>query len=643
MIRTALRSVVALRARFALTALATLLGVAFVCGVLIFGNTVIAGEKLMVDRGVANASVVVTANSPEAAEALGPSVVKKLETLPAIGSLRLTNSAQGEVLAKNGRYVFSNVGSFSPDENGRDPGYPITEGHAPTRRDEIAMSRTAARAAGYRLGDTVTLRLNRNPVSQKLVGLYTVPADSSPGAPVLLNSASYDTYFFVTPGHFNRMDMNPSPGVSGQELLAQVKRAVPEHAGVDVSTGTALLKQRLADVETRTEPARNLLLACSGLALFVGAFIITTTFNMLVGQRTREFALLRAIGATRRQVRQSILAEALVIGTAASVCGVPLGIGFAAGMPEALNLLGTNIPQDPLVIGPAAILGPLCMGLLVTLLGTWLPARRATRIPPVAALGSVHAPETHRSLVVRCATGGTITALGAATVAAGTAVGSAAGGRILTIGAVLVLIGVIVLTPLLARPAVALVRPLLTRRNVVTGTIACNNITRNPRRTAATASTVSIGVTMVSGLAVFGTSLGQRSGGPALIVVILNGIFAMTLLVAIVGVVNTLTISVLERQREIGLLRAVGMDGKTVKRILRIESVVISSFGAVLGVVLGAFLGRAIVSATGMTPVIPWGNLAFFVIAAAVVGRAAAAGPARRAARLDILTSIKSE
>ncbi|MFE3761042.1 ABC transporter permease [Streptomyces sp. NPDC059104] len=646
MIRTALRTVVALRARFALTTLAVLLSVTFVSGVLVFGNTAIAAERGMVDRGVANASVVVTADRFQEST-LGPSVVRSLEALPEVGSVRTTNNGQGRVLDKNGQYTLVNISNFSPGKDGHDPAYPIVEGSQPTKPDEIVMSRAAAEAAGYHVGDSVTVQLNLNPVSQKLVGLYTVPADATYGAPVLFNRLSLDKYFFRKPGQFDQIDLKATPGVSDQQLLAQVQQTVPKAAGVSISTGTSLLSQRISQAEGSIEPARNLLLACSGLALFVSMFIIANTFRMLIGQRTREFAVLRAIGATRRQVRQSVLAEALVIGGAASVCGVPLGIGFAAAMRSLVDFMDGGSTPGPFAIGPVAVLAPLCAGLLSAVLAAWLPARRATRIPPVAALGTIHAPETHKSLLVRGGTGGTLTALGAATVVVGTAVGDAAGGRVLAVGAVLTLIGVIVLTPLLARPAVALVRPLLARCYAVTGTLACNNITRNPRRTAETASAVTVGVTMIAGLAVFAASL-QNSrpdhiGGSPLIVTVLNGMFAMTLIVAAVGVVNTLTISVLERQREIGMLRAVGMDRKAVKRAVRIESVVISFFGAVLGVTMGAFLGRAVTSATGMAPVVPWGRLILLIIAAGVVGRVAAAWPARRAARLDILTSIKTE
>lgn len=585
-----------------------------------------------------------------------------------------------------------------------------------------------------------------------------------------------------------------------------------------------------------------MLLAFAAIALFVGVFLIANTFTMLVAQRTRELALMRAVGASRRQVKRSVMLEALVVGALASVIGFVLGIGLATGLRSAMGSFGAKVPAGPLVVSPTAIASAIAVGVLVTVLAAWLPARRAAKIPPVAAMGSAHLPATTKSLVVRNTIGSVITLAGAAAILAGAAVGKDAGRMVIGAGAFLTLIGIIVLIPLLSRPVIALARPLLHRVFGVSGKLAGQNAVRNPRRTGATASALAIGLTLVTGLTVIGVTLGQAidkmttdniradymvtmagggaldksaltalekakgvsavspqqatsveikdefhsasavtpgdvekvfdlktvsgsmatlgqghiavaektaksngwhtgdtvpvkfgndsAGGraetktltvgavykeneflspvlvstslvapyepkpyipevwvkmdggadkaneqalvdalgdnPAMSVMdrqdirnmfggmintmlnIMYGLLAMALIIAVLGVINTLAMSVFERQQEIGMLRAIGLDRRKVKRMIRLEAVVISLFGAVIGIGLGSFLAWAIGETIkseipGYALVVPWDRIGIFLLLAGVVGVLAALWPARSAARLNMLTAIKTE
>lgn len=171
----------------------------------------------------------------------------------------------------------------------------------------------------------------------------------------------------------------------------------------------------------------QMLLGFAAVALFVGIFLISNTFTMLVAQRTKELALLRAVGASRKQVTRSVLAEALVVGTVASVVGFGLGIGLAVGLRSAMGSFGAKVPGGPLIVSPSTALIALLVGVLITMLAAWLPARRALKIPPVAAMGSAHLPATTKSLVVRNSIGAVITLAGAAVIVAGASAAPAAG------------------------------------------------------------------------------------------------------------------------------------------------------------------------------------------------------------------------
>ncbi|MFI5757485.1 ABC transporter permease [Streptomyces sp. NPDC051569] len=847
MFRTALRTVLAHKARLLMTVLAVLLGVAFVSGTLVFTDTLGNAFRHQSAKSYKDVAVAVSSrdnrdDGDAAANEKSPGVSR--QTLSAIGAADGVASATGRVGGfagvgdQDGKLIgngWSNAGgNFAPGKDGEDPAYTFTDGAGPARDGEIALDKASAAKGGYRVGDQVRVATNGPVEDYTLTGVFsTEDGQVNAGGSLVLFDTAVAQKLYLEPGFFQDVTVTAAPGASDRAILDEVKGLLPANARAQ--TGAQLAEDQAAGIEEGLSALNQMLLAFAAIALFVGVFLISNTFTMLVAQRTRELALLRAVGASRRQVKRSVLVEAGLVGAIASAIGFALGVGLAAGLRSALGTFGAKVPAGPLVISPTAVAAAFGVGVLITLLAAWLPARRAAKIPPVAAMSSVHAGATTRSLVVRNSLGGGLALLGAAAILAGAAIGSD-GRLIIGAGAFLTMIGVIVLIPLLSRPAVALARPLLRRAFGVAGTLAGQNAVRNPRRTGATASALAIGLTLVTGLSVLGVTVGRAvdrattdniradyrvtmAGGGALdasavdalrkapgvsalspdqdaplrvkgtfqyasavtpgdiekvlrlttvsgsldtlgegaiavdakaaesngwragdtvpvtyadgttvplkvgavfeennflgsaliseeliaehasasriqqiwvktdggasaaraqalvnalghnpaisiedqqdirnsaggiintLLNIMYGLLAMALLIAVLGVVNTLAMSVFERRQEIGMLRAIGLDRTKVKRMIRLEAVVISVFGAVIGVALGTFLAWAVGetikgSVPGYALVVPWDRIGLFLVLAGLVGVLAALWPARSAAKLNMLTAIKTE
>ncbi|WP_031098719.1 ABC transporter permease [Streptomyces sp. NRRL S-15] len=844
MFRTALRNVLAHKARLLMTVLAVMLGVAFVSGTLVFTDTLGNAFRNQSAKSYADVAVAVTTwaeRGDEETPGVDEATLKKIKEIDGVAEATGRVSGFAGVADTKGKLIgdgWSNTGSnFSPGAGGKDAQYTFTDGTGPVRAGQIALDQETARKGEYRVGGPVRVATNGPVKEYTLSGVFTTEDGAvNAGGSLVLFDTEVAQKLYLRPGEFKDVTVTAAAGASDQQLLKAVKPLLPKYA--EAKTGTALADEEAEMTETGLKSLNAMLLAFAAIALFVGVFLIANTFTMLIAQRTKELALMRAVGASRRQVKRAILLEAAVVGLIASIIGFLLGVGLAAGLRSAMGMLGGKIPAGPLVVSPTAVASAFAVGVLITVFAAWLPARRAAKIPPVAAMSSVHAVATTKSLVVRNSIGGVITLLGSAAVVAGAAQGDENGRWVIGGGAFLALTGVIVLIPLLSRPVIALVRPLLRRLFGVSGKLAAQNAVRNPRRTGATASALAIGLTLVTGISVLGVTLGQAidkmttdniradymvsmasgdaldetaltalreadgvaaaspqrsvwfytgkdeeavsasgvtpgdvekvfdlktvsgslsslkdgeiavdretakshgwktgdsvpvtfqdekketlkvgalyegneflspvlipeavvdphetlsdireiwltmDGGasdaneaavidalgdnPAMSVVdqqgirdmfggfintalnIMYGLLAMALVIAVLGVVNTLAMSVFERQQEIGMLRAIGLDRRRVKRMIRLEAVVISLFGAVVGVTLGTFLGWAIgkslsASIPGYALVVPWDRLALFLVLAGLVGVLASLWPARSGAKLNMLTAIKTE
>ncbi|MFE7594751.1 ABC transporter permease [Kitasatospora sp. NPDC057512] len=853
MFRTALRNVLAHKGRLLMTVLAVMLGTAFVSGTLVFSDTF--GNALRTQNSKSYTDVAVTVSDREArnlsdddgGRIAGPTLTEetrtKVATVPGVAEVRGVVSGFAGIADTKGALIgngFSTTGTnYVPGADGTDPRYPLVEGRGPKDATEIALDRKTAEKGGYKVGDTVRVAVNGPVMKLKLTGTLTT---NDPRVVAGGSLAAFDTataqQLYLTPGRYAELDVKAKPGTDDAALLAAVKQAVPQGDFIEAKTGRELAAEQDEMIRKGTTVLTTVLMGFAGIALFVGIFIIANTFTMLVAQRTKELALLRAVGATRRQITRSVLIEAVLVGLTAAVTGLLAGIGIAAGLKSLLNgPMDANLPDGPLIIAPTTVVAALAVGVLVTVLAAWLPARRASRIAPVAAMSSAEQPATQKGLRIRNTIGLLFSLAGLAALASGV------GGKevkLVGLGAGALLIGVFVLTPLLSRPLIALFAPLLRAVYGAPGKLAQENAVRNPRRTAATASALTIGVTLITSLTVIGASVNQAvdkaaetdlkadytvamqnfsklspevaaqiakapgvsvisaergvtvktgqngedsewmtavdaatidqlatvkvkegspdalkqgrllvssgraeragykvgdtlavtypdgakgsltiggileahtalasvvvpeavvaphlapgtglekvlvkgtngateelkqalrdaTGGNPLIAVkgakeikaenrqmitgILNmmyGLLGMSVVIAVLGVVNTMAMSVFERRREIGMLRAIGLDRLGIRRMVRLESLLIALFGGLVGVGLGILVAWAGVrtmadSLKDITTVVPPVQTVGFLLAAAVIGLLAALWPAHRAAKLDILDSIKSQ
>ena len=691
------------------------------------------------------------------------------------------------------------------------------------------MDKATATKHDFAVGDRVLTNLPNRPQTFTITGIVTYGSDDNLAGVTL---AGFDLQtaqrIFNSRGYYDTISVLAAPGANNVNLARAIAKLLPP--GVEVVSGQAVANELSSAVDNSLGFISTVLLIFAAISLFVGGFTIFNTFSITVGQRTRELALLRVVGASRRQVFRSVIGEAALTGLVASLLGLGLGVLAAFGLKALLKAFGIELPSSPLVFEARTVVVAIAVGVGVTVIAAIFPARRAVRIAPVAALVEDGGSEADTVRRRRVAAGIGAAVLGVVVVAAGLAKPTVA---LVGLGALLVFVAVGMLVPVVARPlSSALGRP-LARLLGTPGKLGRENSMRNPRRTAQTASALMIGLALVSTIAVLGASLSTSaknsvdsavsadyvitgSGGfsksvapsvarlpgvtttttiyqgqfefkgslstlvaatpnelnrtvtlhvtsgagtPAMAAgqllvdtntanadnlhvgsvvpvkfaqtgaatMTIGGIYkpnplvgsfvvgagfflshfdnplpigvllstspgapdlgpalnrvltpyanvgyktraqfeqsqqntinqelglvyvllALAVLVALIGIVNTLMLSVFERTREIGLLRAVGMKRRQVRSMIRSEAVIVALFGAVVGIVVGAGLGIALASSlrrSGVTNIaLPIPSLIAFLILSAVLGLIAAAWPARRAANLDVLAAIATE
>jgi putative ABC transport system permease protein len=837
MLRVTLRSLLARKLRLALSALAVVLGVSFVSGTLVLTDTlgrvfdrlfttVNAGTALSVRAESLLAGDEVSDRRPVPEDVLA--VVREVdgvaEAVGKVTGLAQVVSPDGTVVSSPGAPTLG--GDFQPGSRAEQ--LVVRRGTAPSTDDQVVLDVRTAERTGIEPGDRVTVLLPGSPGSFTVSGLVALPGtDELAGASLVGFRLPVAQRLLGTPGAFTEILVAAEPGVASEELRRRVAAVLPD--GFEAVTRDELVADSTADVREGLRFFTTVLLVFAAIALFVGAFLIANTFSMLVAQRTRELAVLRALGASRGQVMRSVLVEALVIGSLASVVGFALGLAVAVGLRRLLATLGLDLPAGATVVQPTTLLACLAVGIGVTTLAALLPARRAAHLAPVQAMRDA-APAEERALLRRGT--GSLVLLVAGLVPLGIGL---ARGRLpaVGIGVALTFLAVAALSPLVVRPVAGALGAASARLGVP-GRLGRDNAVRSPRRTSATASALMVGLALVSAVSVVadsvkasvgvvverslgadflvrsgagyrplsaeveaalrdqpgvaavaalrsaevrlgaerawlqgadpaalqevlrltvvdgdlealsrgavaldeeeaearGLSVGDRVAltwsrtgrqeatvgavyaanefaGEVLVsdevfvantvargvdlvaatiepgttpraarraveralapypdVVVedraefvatqrerldelLNAVtvlLVLSVVIALLGIVNTLALSVAERTRELGLLRAVGMSRRQVRRMIRIESVVIALYGALLGLVVGAALGAALVRALrpeGITEFsLPVGRLLAVVVVAALAGVAAAALPARRAARLDVLKAV---
>lgn len=837
-----LRNLAAHKVRLALTAVAVMLGVSFVAGTLIFTQTLQNAFNDLFSQVGKGTDVVVRGTAaftsqegqtdrrpvPESLLGRVRRVHGVAQLLPSITGYAAVIGRDGKIVANTGPPTIGVAWHAIPELS---PLH-LAAGRGPRSAGEVAIDSATAAKAGYRPGDRVKI-LTRGPARvMTLVGVFRFGSlGNLAGATLTAFDPATAQRLLLKPGYLSEIDVHAAPGISQRVLRSRLQAVLPR--GFEAVTGAEVARENATMVQQALRFLNTFLLVFGFLAVFVGAFIIFNTFSMLVAQRTRELALLRAVGASRGQVTRAVMGEALGVGVFAATAGLGLGFGLAQLLRTLLSAFGFSLPASGLGLNAQAVAWSYAVGICVTLVAAYGPARRAAKTPPVAALRDDVAMPA-RSLRMRMAIGAAVTVAGCAMVAAGLAraFSGASTAALTGAGAGVVFLGVAMLAPAISRPVVRLLAAPFPRAFGTPGRLARQNAQRNPRRTAATASALMIGLALIGAVTVLnssarvsidnavasgfgadyvvtsrsfvpfepevagalarvpgvtaavplyvtsarmegkvqfvaagnaagiasalrlsvisgsappdGTLVSQTlaethhlrpgsletvqfadgatvktrvsgvyatshvfsgvllpvalyrdnvnrplvndvfvtaasgagatvrkglnsvlAGYPNLklldqtglkgeaknqIATLTNIILALLLLavvIAAIGIVNTLALSVMERTREIGLLRAVGMSRRQLRRMVRLEAVVISVFGALLGLALGIAFGAAVrrsLASDGFTALsVPAAQLLGYLAGAAVIGMVAAVWPAWRAARLDVLNAIATE
>lgn len=844
MLKATLKSLMTHKLRLAMTALAIVLGVSFVAGTYVLSDTINATFNNLFTQAYSGVDVTIRGvqafedfesdERPPLPESLLEEVAAVDGVAEALGSVEGSATfvdKDGEAIIPQGPPTLGFSWSVSDEASN-----PLTlrDGVEPTSPTDVVMDAHTAEEHDFHVGDQVEI-LIKGPAQRftisGIVGFGDL--DNLAGATLAVFEQETAQKLFDRVGEFDSIDVVGEGGVNQDELADRIVAAIG--TDYDVSTGEEITSETTDQIAEGLSFFSIALLVFAAIALFVGSFIIANTFSIIVAQRTRELALLRAIGASRRQVLGSILIEATLTGLVASAIGVGVGILVAIGLQNLLKAFGIDLPTGSLVIGPKAVIIPMIVGTLVTVGSSISPARRATKVSPVDAMreGFTVSVKAGRQRLIA---GVVALVLGVVVLLLGLFIGGDAALQQVGLGAFLTFVGVAAIAPVLAGPMARFLGAPFARFLNVPGRLARDNSTRNPKRTSSTAAALMIGVALVGFITIFASSLkasqidliegstnfdlivqgksfdgfdpeveatvknlpevevaaGFRSGSSLIegqtvgvsgvdiaagaqtlnfdmvsgsteaaedggllvaedeaeehdwsvgntiemrfqaappreveikgiyernplaggyvlslpdfeagftdpklnllliqtsdpfspsdarsgieealagfpsvelddreefldsaaasvdqLLGLVSALLGLALIIAFIGIVNTLALSIFERTREIGLLRAIGMSRGQVRRMIRWEAVIVAMLGAVLGLVIGMFFGWALVAALkdeGISEFrLPLGTLITYVFIAGIAGVGASVFPARRASKIDVLRAITVE
>jgi putative ABC transport system permease protein len=852
-LKTSMRNFFAHKGRMALSAVAVLLSVAFVCGTLVFTDTM----NTTFDKLFAATSSDVTV-SPKTAKSDSTPQNGRPDSLPA-SVLERAKKAEGVKYAEGGVSSMNVTVVNSANKNmGSSTGAPtiagnwtrndlrsmeITSGHAPRGPTETMVDADTADKHHLKLGDELRTIAVTGDFKARIVGIATFKVTNPGAAVVYFDTATAQRELLGTTGRFTNINLSAATGVTNDTLKQNVVSSIGAGA-YKVQTQKEYADENRSGVGSFMNVIKYAMLGFAGIAFLVGIFLIINTFSMLVAQRTREIGLMRAIGSSRKQVNRSVLVEATLLGVFGSILGVGAGVGLAVGLMKLMSAAGMDLSTRDLTVKATTPVIGLVLGVVVTVLAAYLPARRAGKVSPMAALRDAGTPADGKAGLVRGIIGLVLTGAGTfALFTAANADKASDGSLVLGAGVVLTLIGFVIIGPLLAGGVVRVISAVLLRFFGPVGRMAERNALRNPRRTGATGAALMIGLALVACLSVVGSSMvasatdeldksvgtdfiiqgNQRivpqaakaiettpglsrvthyrdiearlttpdgfsdsdgvtaadptyaqdlhrkttageltaaygkdsmsvgsefatkhhvklgdtltvafkGGSTAKLKVaaitdddvvidqgarylstetmrkylpadrippdqimfasakdgqekqayaalkksmepypqyqvrdqtdykqelkdqigqLLNmvyGLLGLAIVVAVLGVINTLALSVVERTREIGLMRAIGMSRRQLRRMIRLESVVIALFGALLGLGLGMGWGataQKLLALEGLKVLeIPWPTIIGVFIGSAFVGLFAALIPAFRAGRMNVLNAIATD
>jgi putative ABC transport system permease protein len=502
MLNVALRGLLAHKLRLLMTALSIAIGVAFTAGTLILTDSLNSSFRQAFTDQYAGVDVVVRDRQPVPA-----SLLARVESVPGVADAEGSVSGFAMMVDTSGRAIgaggLSTTGMSTHVNSGLAAAVHYAEGRAPTGRGHVAIDAKTAEHHHIAVGDRMRVLFAGPPGEFTVVGVVRFGDSDSLGAgtTALFDTASAQ-HFLGRDNSYDAIHVEAAGGVDPAVLRDRVSAVLP--AGTEAVTGSAVADEGAQAVRDGLKSFNTFLLAFAGIAVFVGSFIIWNTFSILVAQRSREIALLRALGATRRQVMRSVLTEALAVGVVASLVGLAGGVVLAGGLTLLLETVGLELPAIGTTMTPRTVVVSVVVGTVVTLVASVVPARAATRVAPVEALRDA-TPGLNRFSRRRAIASAAVTGVGVAALAAGLFGG--AGILSVGIGVAVTFLGVTALLPLLARPVAGLVGLPLRRFGGMAGRLARDNAARNPKRTASTAAALMIGLGLVASVTVLASSL----------------------------------------------------------------------------------------------------------------------------------------
>ena len=527
MTRVALKGLWGRKLRTVLTALAIVLGVSMIAGTYILTDTITASFTKVVDGSYENADAVISGKvafkNNESATATTPafpaSVLAKVKSLPDVAAAAGTVGDEAKLIGRNGKVISTKGGasiaaSVDPANDARFNPLKLTSGQWPVGNGQIAIDKRTSEKQHFGVGDTISVATDQGVRTFGITGIATFASSSSIGASTI---AIFDVPtaqdLFQKDGKFDEVQVAAKQGVTPEKLATEIRPLLPPTA--KVKTAAAQTQEAVDDVNEGVGIFQKVLLAFGFIALFVGAFVIANTLSITIAQRMREFATLRTIGGSRRQVLRSVMLEALVIGIMASVIGLFFGLAIAKGLSALFSALGVEFPGGGTVFSTRTIVVSLLVGTIVTLLASLRPAIKATRVPPIAAVREgATLPTTRLSRwgpIVSVAT----LALGILLLVYGIFGGGLTTATRLTalgFGTLILFVGVAMNAKRAVRPLAAVLGWPAARFGGTAGTLARENAVRNPSRTASTASALMIGLALITFVAILGAGLRTSFG-----------------------------------------------------------------------------------------------------------------------------------
>ncbi|WP_436775569.1 ABC transporter permease [Yinghuangia sp. YIM S09857] len=517
MLKASFRSFLSHKGRMALSAIAILLSVAFVSGTLIFTDTITKTfddlfKSTSADVTVSQESDKDTGDLAATGRVLSipEATVERVSGVPGVAKAHASVSVENITVAdKNNKAIGSSTGAPTIGVNWYESdrsAVKLTSGRVPQAPGEAVVDADTADRKKIKIGDPLRIIAPAGGSSDaQVVGIATFTT-TNPGATlVFLETEFAQKALLGSTDKISSVELDAAPGVTNDQLKANVQKELG--AGFDVKTKAEAAKKAADDIGQFIDFIKYAMLGFAGIAVLVGIFLIFNTFQMLVAQRTRELGLMRAIGASGKQVRRSVLLEAILLGLVGSTIGLAAGFGLAVGLKALIGLAGMNLKGTSLVFKPWTPIAAYLVGTLVTVVAAYIPARRASRVSPMAALREASAP-AQKSLKVRTIIGLVLTVAGVLALAGGASADSGAtGGGLLGLGVVLTLVAFVVLGPVLARTVIPALAAGYPKVFGSMGRLSRENAMRNPRRTGATAAALMIGVALVAALSVVAASM----------------------------------------------------------------------------------------------------------------------------------------